>query len=193
MPDHNYFRSEKVQKQMLDILFVYCKLNEDLGYRQGMHELVAPILWVVDHDSVQADFSEVSEEDKYMLEVFDPAFVEHDTFSLLQVVMHSARPWYELGEDSDPSGRGNNSPIVEKSRVIHEELLMAVDPELARHLRELEILPQVFLMYEFLCALYYRDNQTNDDIKSMDTASVWKVLVIHDVSPMDNLAHLPLI
>lgn len=146
MPDYDYFRSEKVQKQMLDVLFVYCKLNEDMGYRQGMHEIVAPILWVVDNDAVQASFEEVSEDEKYMLEALDPAYVEHDTFSLLQAVMHSARPWYELGEDSDDAGRKGNSPIVEKSRVIHEDLLMAVDPQLARHLKELEVLPQVFLM-----------------------------------------------
>lgn len=146
MPDHDYFRSEKVQKQMVDVLFVYCKLNEDLGYRQGMHEIVAPILWVVDNDAVQADFEATSEDEKYMLEVLDPAYVEHDAFSLFQVVMHSARPWYELGEDGDDTGKKGSSPIVEKSRMIHEDLLMAVDPQLARHLKELEVLPQVFLM-----------------------------------------------
>jgi len=146
MPDHDYFRSGKVQKQMLDVLFVYCKLNEEMGYRQGMHEIVAPILWVVDNDAVQADVKEISGDDKYMLEAFDPAYVEHDTFTLFQAVMHSARPWYELGEDGDDTGRKGNSPIVEKSRIIHEDLLMAVDPQLARHLKELEVLPQVFLM-----------------------------------------------
>ncbi|KAF8458399.1 rab-GTPase-TBC domain-containing protein [Terfezia claveryi] len=146
MPDHDYFRSEKVQKQLLDVLFVYCKLNADMGYRQGMHEIVAPILWVVDNDAVQADFEEILENEKYMLEALDPAYVEHDTFSLFQAVMHSARPWYELGEDSDDIRSKGNSPIVEKSRMIHENLLMAVDPQLARHLKELEVLPQVFLI-----------------------------------------------
>jgi len=146
MPDHEYFRSERVQKQMLNVLFVYCKLNKDIGYRQGMHEIVAPILWVVDNDAVQAGCEEISEDEKYMLEALDPAYVEHDTFSLFQVVMHSARPWYELGENSDDTGRKDNSPIVEKSRIIHENLLMAVDPQLARHLKELEVLPQIFLM-----------------------------------------------
>ncbi|KAF8418799.1 rab-GTPase-TBC domain-containing protein [Tirmania nivea] len=146
MPDHDYFRSEKAQKRMLDVLFVYCKLNEDIGYRQGMHEIVAPILWVVDKDAVAADFEEISGDEKYMLEALDPAYVDHDTFSIFQAVMHSARPWYELGEEDDDTGRKGNSPIVEKSRVIHEDLLMAVDPQLARHLKELDVLPQVFLI-----------------------------------------------
>jgi TBC1 domain family protein 5 len=32
---------------MLDILFCYAREHEDLGYRQGMHELLAPILFVL--------------------------------------------------------------------------------------------------------------------------------------------------
>ena len=32
---------------MEDILFCYVKENPDLGYRQGMHELLAPILFVM--------------------------------------------------------------------------------------------------------------------------------------------------
>ena len=32
---------------MLDILFFYAKEHPDLTYRQGMHELLAPILFVL--------------------------------------------------------------------------------------------------------------------------------------------------
>ncbi|KAI5792428.1 rab-GTPase-TBC domain-containing protein [Peziza echinospora] len=141
MPDNPYFRSERVQKHMLDILFVYCKLNPDIGYRQGMHELVAPILWVVENDAVESGDDETSEDDALMLEVLDPAFIEHDTFSLFQKMMTAAKPWYELGE-----GASSGSPIVEKSKLIHETYLMAVDPELAHHLKTLDVLPQVFLI-----------------------------------------------
>ena len=128
-------------------MFVYSKLNEDTGYRQGMHEIVALILWVVSNDAVKSNVAETSDDDKLMLEVLDPVYIEHDTFSLFQAVMHSARTWYELGEDAGIPGMKGNAPIIEKSRVIHEGLLMAVDPQLAKHLTALEIVPQVFLMY----------------------------------------------
>ena len=36
---------------MTDILFIYCKLNQDVSYRQGMHELLAPLYWVLEHDA----------------------------------------------------------------------------------------------------------------------------------------------
>ena len=32
---------------MLDILFCYAKNNPDISYRQGMHEILAPILFVL--------------------------------------------------------------------------------------------------------------------------------------------------
>lgn len=37
---------------MGDILFIYCKINHDVSYRQGMHELVAHMLWVVSSESL---------------------------------------------------------------------------------------------------------------------------------------------
>lgn len=52
MTELEFFRQDSTQLMMCNILFVYCKLNPDLSYRQGMHELLAPILWVVDQDAV---------------------------------------------------------------------------------------------------------------------------------------------
>jgi hypothetical protein len=43
---------EETQQRMTDILFVYCKIHHEISYRQGMHELLAPILLVVDEESV---------------------------------------------------------------------------------------------------------------------------------------------
>ena len=37
-----------IYRQMMeDILFCYVREKPDLGYRQGMHELLAPILFVM--------------------------------------------------------------------------------------------------------------------------------------------------
>ena len=37
-----------ISRQMMeDILFCYVRQNQRLGYRQGMHELLAPILFVM--------------------------------------------------------------------------------------------------------------------------------------------------
>lgn len=51
-PDVDFFRDPAVQNQMTDVLFIYCKLNNDVSYRQGMHELLAPIFLVLNNESL---------------------------------------------------------------------------------------------------------------------------------------------
>ena len=75
MQDNYFFREPSTQKRLLDILFIYAKLNPDIGYRQGMHELLAPILWAIHQDAV--DLTGVPAVDKkaegtnFMIEVLD--------------------------------------------------------------------------------------------------------------------------
>jgi TBC1 domain family protein 5 len=159
MPEEPYFRDPHTQRIMLDILFIFCKINQDVGYRQGMHELLAPILWVVEQDAIDygtnGDRSPGSGADAILKQTIDPAYIEHDAFTLLSLTMRTAKSFYELGEpdrrSSNPSsGTGTPqlgvSPIVERSKRIHEVYLARLDPGLAKHLTDIEVLPQIFLM-----------------------------------------------
>lgn len=159
MPDEPYFRQAHTQRMMLDVLFVFCKINQDVGYRQGMHELLAPILWVVEQDAMlpenDSSLSKGSDPDSLLRETLDAAHIEHDAFTLLSLVMRTAKSFYELGEpevkaaSSLTSVSGSQqgvSPIVERSERIHDIYLARVDPELAKHLTAIEVLPQIFLM-----------------------------------------------
>ena len=148
LQDNYYFREPSTQKRLLDILFVYSKLNPDLGYRQGMHELLAPLLWAVERDAIDPDSlrspSGPSQEESLMLQALDCTFAEHDTFSLFCAVMQTAKSFYEMGETMD------SSPLMTSALRIHEDLLTTVDPELADRLEEIEILPQLYLVFVFL-------------------------------------------
>jgi TBC1 domain family protein 5 len=154
MPDEPYFRHYETQKMLLDILFIYCKINQDIGYRQGMHELLAPILWAVQKDALAPlDLMEITSADdnrKLMMDVLNASFIEHDSFTLFTLIMRTAKSFYELGEpEKTHSTQHGSSPIVERSKKIHEVLLAQLDPELASHLTQIEILPQIFLMYVY--------------------------------------------
>ncbi|KIK91036.1 hypothetical protein PAXRUDRAFT_831178 [Paxillus rubicundulus Ve08.2h10] len=46
-PDMGYFRNENVQHQLTNVLFLYSVMHPELGYRQGMHELLAPLFYSV--------------------------------------------------------------------------------------------------------------------------------------------------
>ena len=147
LPDEPFYHKESTQILILDILFIYCKLNPDVGgYRQGMHELLAPILYVIDQDAIERDKVTPDDlADQIMVEMLDSYFVEHDAFALFSRVMEKAKPFYEV---SNGNGRfaSEQSAIVEKSKKIHEVSLMRIDPELSNHLKNVEILPQIFLM-----------------------------------------------
>lgn len=97
MPESAYFRQLETQRTLTDILFVFCKLNPDVSYRQGMHELAAPILWVVENDAVDiGEGSKTLGQDSTIKALFDADHIEHDTFALFGQVMQSAKTFVSL-------------------------------------------------------------------------------------------------
>jgi TBC1 domain family member 5 len=150
---------------LLDILFIYSKLNPDIGYRQGMHELLAPLLWVVHQDAV--DHSTVttlerqSEGADLMLDILDHRHREADAFSLFCAVMQTAKSFYEMGDNRD------SSPIIAKSRKIHDELLATFDPDLALHLQVVGVLPQIYAI-RWIRLLFGREFDFKDLLRLWD-------------------------
>lgn len=156
MPENLYFRQPPTQKMLLDILFIFCKLNPDVGYRQGMHEILAPIVWVVERDAI--DLSNLHQREhgnRLLITTLDGRYIEHDTFTLFGLIMQNAKSFYETTAQIRTSKATENvtqltsqrdSPIVSRCRRIVDDLLNSVDPALAAHLKEIDIVPQVFLM-----------------------------------------------
>ena len=140
---------------MTDILFIFCRLNPDIGYRQGMHEVLAPILWVMSRDAIDTKAAISREEggtpteaDQLPQMCLDMNYIEHDSFTLFCILMQTAKSFYELGGNSSQTSlaTSNSSAIVERSRRIHEVYLRRTDPELTEHLISIDILPQIFVM-----------------------------------------------
>ncbi|KAF7563804.1 hypothetical protein G7046_g309 [Stylonectria norvegica] len=178
LPDDVSYHEDKTQALILDILFVYCKLNPDRGgYRQGMHELLAPIVHAVQQDAV--DRSTITPDlgvDESMLQMLDSDFIEHDAYILFSQVMNHAQAFYEVKDtavgsehaSAGPKFQEQSSAIVERSRFIHEVCLHKVDPELAAHLTNIEILPQIFLI-RWIRLLFSREFPLQDFLVLWDT------------------------
>ena len=173
---------------LLDILFIFCKLNRDIGYRQGMHEVLAPILWVISRDAIDPQsFANAAQKsvqsDHLILACFDPKYIEHDAFTIFGIIMQTVKSFYEAGINSHATASApfSGSTIVERSRRIHEEYLHKVDPDLADHLTAIEILPQIFLI-RWIRLLFGREFPLDDVL------SLWDVLFAED--PALNLVDL---
>ncbi|KAF4439711.1 hypothetical protein F53441_12522 [Fusarium austroafricanum] len=156
LPDEASYHENQTQAIILDILFMYCKLNPERGgYRQGMHELLAPILYVIEQDAVDPTTLPAGTPlDDALVKTLDHSYIEHDAFTLFSKLMEQAQSFYEVKDAVTTPGSSlrhskfaeQSSAIVERSKFIHEICLQKVDPELATHLTNIEILPQIFLI-----------------------------------------------
>ncbi|KAJ1928717.1 hypothetical protein IWQ60_001817 [Tieghemiomyces parasiticus] len=101
-PDQPCFARPEARTALTDILFVYCKLHPDTSYRQGMHELLAPLWKTVWEESVAlAEDNPDTSTDAIEAAVFqalDANYVQHDAFALFTRVMRVARSWFEISE-----------------------------------------------------------------------------------------------
>ncbi|KAK8210229.1 hypothetical protein M8818_003717 [Zalaria obscura] len=183
MPENDYFREPVTQKILLDILFIFCKLNPDVGYRQGMHELLAPMLWVVEQDAIISDPTKLAPvEGDLFCKLCDPRYIGHDTFTLFSIIMQNAKTFYEQAAHSAPSAimqkpenvaAALENPMVSRVRRIFEEYLPHLDPELAAHLKSIDLIPQVFLM-RWIRLLFGRE------FAFADVLSIWDVIFSED-------------
>ncbi|VBB89743.1 Conserved hypothetical protein [Yarrowia lipolytica] len=128
-PEVDFFQQTHVQQSMTRILFVYAKLNPHLKYRQGMHELLGPLIYVLTMDG------EVCGATEALSNVCSLQYIEHDSFALFEILMTNAASWYSTDTPSQ---------IVLKSRLIQQKILRQSDPALTAKLEQHSIEPQIW-------------------------------------------------
>lgn len=88
-PGLTLFQNIKVKKDIVELLFVWYKLNQDIGYRQGMHEIVSLIYLLVHNESFTMPdhgFAN-SEQNRTTFEIFNADAILPDTFHMFTVFM----------------------------------------------------------------------------------------------------------
>ncbi|KAM3722790.1 TBC1 domain family member [Dirofilaria immitis] len=119
-PELEYFKNEDVRTIMSDILFIYAKQHPEIAYRQGMHEILATLIFVLNYD--QQTFIHLMEQNrlkelppeelKILCAVNNPNFLEHDSFEIFTQLMMMLERWY-LASDEEyvdyPSGASGSN------------------------------------------------------------------------------------
>ncbi|XP_038615854.1 TBC1 domain family member 5 isoform X2 [Tachyglossus aculeatus] len=159
-PEMQYFQEENVRKILTDVLFCYARENEQLLYKQGMHELLAPIVFILhcDHQAF-LHASEAAQPSEEMKGLLNPEYLEHDAYAMFSHLMETAEPWFSTFEHdaqkekdammtpvpfARPQDFGPSIAIVTKVNQIQDHLLKRHDIELYMHLNRLEIAPQIY-------------------------------------------------
>ncbi|KAI0059095.1 RabGAP/TBC [Artomyces pyxidatus] len=177
-PDIAYFRESAVQSQLTHILFLYSVMHPAIGYRQGMHEILAPLYYAVDYDSLGDPSGLQAGSDDEMTEMCARRWVAADAWALFSSVMGAAGKWYEWRESPQeaslvpghvnlhvPDGRVNSepyvAPILNACNRIQRELLKSVDPALWERLQAEGIEPQIYGI-RWLRLLFTREFNMHD-------------------------------
>ncbi|KZT70178.1 RabGAP/TBC [Daedalea quercina L-15889] len=178
-PDIGYFRDPEVQAQLTNILFIHSSMYPDIGYRQGMHELLAPLFYAVDYDSI--DEKDATLDDANVKEFCSRAWVAADAWALLSSIMNGVGRWYEWQEgkatEKSPlsshvqlnAGASGSSmkpyvaPIVEACNRVQSTYLKSVDPELWKSMQNAGIEPQIYGI-RWLRLLFTREFDMHDSM-----------------------------
>lgn len=184
-PENDFFRSSEIQKLMTDILFVFAKENPNLAYKQGMHEILAPIILVLHRERIEdtANIDSIKDQScetsKLLNFIMDAQFIESDSYTIFNGIMKKIGLWFvtsisvtDRKLSLDPTDLQNIakpaiSPIITKCRRIQDELLKKHDPELYNSLTNNGIEPQLYLL-RWIRILFGREFHMEDSMVVWD-------------------------
>lgn len=161
-PEIEVFQSDRIHNMMTAILFYYSKAKPALSYRQGMHEILAPIIYVIHCDQTafkhakdNGDLSGLTDSNLRMFnDLLDPKYMAHDSYAMFSSLMETLESWYSCTENGQ-GAHESPQPFSKSSLEVHtvlglklhrinQSILKRLDPTLQSHLETLEINAQVF-------------------------------------------------
>jgi len=172
-PEVEFFQTHVVRETLVNILFVYARCHPEIGYRQGMHELLAPLFFVLKSDcdkfsDITAGLKDNDSDDEAVVvykelkntvheDIFNSKVCEADTFSLFESLMEGVGPWFISNKSmhtigvgyqgkpwSRPQDQTTGNKLVDNLNYIQDVLLRRHDPALFSRLEKLEIFPQIY-------------------------------------------------
>ena len=160
-PDMPFFRTPHVQKDLTIILFIYAQRNKEVGYRQGMHEIVACLYMALDFDSLEMSGEKENEEVEEFCSRKGVAADASFLFATLLSQDSQLGRWFEWQEPSSilPVMPGPVipyvAPISQTCNYLQNVLLKSIDTALYSSLKDNGIEPTIYGMYVACHDVYY--------------------------------------
>ena len=166
------FKQEKIQQILINILYIFAKMNKGIGYRQGMSDLCAIFLYVIYKQKfLDPSFIEDSKTFLFYLLYSNNEFLEHDTYSLFSRFMLKGYMHFFLYNDEKYLNGDLSKVDNEKKKLLKkDEIINSNDSELKKRIylvyyhefpladKQLyqfmvdKIEPEVFIVRWFICA-----------------------------------------
>ena len=150
-----YFHSAHVRETMSRILLTWALSNPDIGYQQGMNEILAIVLLVLHTDcESQTDVRSGESFDAALRSAVSAEYIESDAYDLFSRIMErmcsvfspSSRP--STPPPAVDSGEGDlgGKSLVDRLSQVQHVLLQRTDPVLAAKLHALSVDPDMYLV-----------------------------------------------
>ncbi|CAK9437399.1 uncharacterized protein LODBEIA_P17770 [Lodderomyces beijingensis] len=81
--DLNNPNTVHIRRQLIEILFVWSKCNPEIGYKQGLHEILGLIYWNLYKESINYDVNaatSLTKEEQAIVNLYNKNFLCHDMF-----------------------------------------------------------------------------------------------------------------
>jgi len=183
-PEYTYFQQQWVKDMMMEILFIYSRENPDVSYKQGMHELLAPIIYLLDQEKM------APQEGSILSQFMNQNYIENDAYILFERLMKTTGSWFANNNNNNNSNncdhnkdhnKDNNhshkkhsdTPILYKCQHIYHTLLKSKDPGLYSYITSLKIEPQLFLL-RWIRLLFGREFHLHE------TLTLWDAIFAYD-------------
>lgn len=144
-PEMDFFRQNWVKQSLYRILYIYAHENPQVSYRQGMHELLAVVLYVL-HQGMPSSSNDSVDE----IEGLDRSYSHHRRINYLsssQYLCHDSFVIFEkiMGYNGNMFSN-DKQQVINRCKRIFNDILKTRDPTMFAHLNDLDIEPQVYLL-----------------------------------------------
>ena len=140
--EDEYFQTKERREILTNVLFVWSARHRTISYRQGMHEIVGPILFCLENE-VDAWANSDLPESHALYQCFTRASLEANIFWIFERVMAELDILYDPNPSSTKGPEALPS-IVSFCAKVQEHYLRDLDPELCLHLEETFIQSQLY-------------------------------------------------
>ena len=187
------FRLDKIQKVLINILFIFAKKNKEIKYRQGMSELAAVFLYVLYKEQVlKPAFITGNETFLYYFLHSNNEFLEHDTYLMFSnFMLKGFLTFFRYSDEIYRDGQLSELESEQKRLLTKNEIINSKDSELKKRIfllyyNKLPILdknlytymsekvdPEVFLLKWYIC-IFTREFPINQVVH------LWDLILLYE-------------
>lgn len=122
------------KRLLMTVLYTWCKCNPNVGYKQGIHEILGLVYLNMHRESVDVPCTEeYTADDRQILSLFDIQYLEHDVFALFNRFIVSsgvACTFYDSEARLMRSIESFDSLLMKVDQLIHYNLITKLRLEL---------------------------------------------------------------